>query len=80
MKEAWKSAHGEPSDAQKKRLNGIVNKAKSGKQWNMSIIKVRKYGQLLTDNWPSRGYMYKPKPILNEDMLSMQNLREKNWK
>ena len=80
MKEAWKSAHGEPSDAQKKRLNGIVNKAKSGKQWNMSIIKVRKYGQLLTDNWPSRGHMYQPKPILNEDMLSMQNLREKNWK
>lgn len=79
MVEAWKEVHGEPSRAQKKRLDGIVKKAKSGKQWHMSLRMVRKYGQQLTNQWPSKGYMYQSKRIQTEDLNAMQNERERNW-
>jgi len=79
MVDAWKAVHGEPSRAQNKRLNGIVKKAKSGKQWQMNVTMVRKYGQRLTNRWPSRAYMYQPKRIQNEEIQSMRNERESNW-
>lgn len=79
MVDAWKEVHGEPTRAQEKRLDGIVRKAKSGKQWTMSPRMVRKYGQRLTNQWPSRGYMYQSKRIQTEDLIVMQNERERNW-